>query len=84
MNQGKQAKFENWLETAEKLVQKSANEVACPCCGSTSLKVKDVEYGFGHDKGVQRYMSCKCCGAFKGVNLRRAGELREPMLRAAE
>jgi len=33
-----------------------------------------VEYGFGHDKGVQRYITCGCCGAFTGVNVKRAGE----------
>jgi len=33
-----------------------------------------VEYGFGHDKGLQRYITCGCCGAFTGVNIKRAGE----------
>jgi hypothetical protein len=46
--------------------------------------VKDVEYGFGHGKGVQRYMSCGCCGAFTSVSLRRAGEQATPALMAAE
>jgi transposase-like protein len=80
----KKAGFGEWVETAEALVKRSANEVACPCCGSSALKVRDVEYGFGHEKGVQRYMSCSCCGAFNGVNLRRAGTDSMPILRAAE
>jgi formate dehydrogenase maturation protein FdhE len=68
-----QAPFDQWVETARHLGHRSAENVACPCCGSTSLSVRDVEYGFGHDKGVQRYISCGCCGAFTGVNVRRAG-----------
>ncbi len=62
------------METARNLGHQSPGTVACPCCGSTSLSVRDVEYGFGHDKGVQRYISCGCCGAFTGVNVKRAGE----------
>jgi transcription elongation factor Elf1 len=70
-----QAPFEQWVETAHSLGQRSPRTVACPCCGSTSLSVRDVEYGFGHDKGVQRYITCGCCGAFTGVNVKRAGEV---------
>jgi transposase-like protein len=84
MTPQKQPKFDRWVETAEALVRKSAEKVECPCCGATSLKVKDVEYGFGHEKGVQRYISCGCCGAFTGVNLKRAGEVEREVLRAAE
>jgi hypothetical protein len=43
-----------------------------------------VEYGFGHEKGVQRYISCGCCGAFTGVNVKRAGEAEAYAIRAAE
>ncbi len=75
--------FEQWVETAHHLALRSASSVACPCCGSTSLSVRDVEYGFGHARGVQRYISCGCCGAFTGVNVRCAGEVEEK-LRAAE
>ena len=39
--------------------------------------MKDVEYGFGYDKGVQRYITCGCCGAFTSVNIKRAGEDQE-------
>ncbi len=77
MTQTTQAPFEQWLETAQQFGQRSAENVACPCCGSTSLSIKDVEYGFGHDKGVQRYITCGCCGAFTGVNVKRAGEDHE-------
>ena len=70
--------IEQWLETAHQFGRNSPETVlVCPCCGSTSLSVKDVEYGFGHDKGVQRYITCGCCGAFTGVNLKRAGEDHE-------
>jgi C4-type Zn-finger protein len=74
MTQTPQAAFQQWLETAHQFDRHSAENVSCPCCGSTSLSVKDVEYGFGHDKGVQRYISCGRCGAFTGVNIKRAGE----------
>jgi transposase-like protein len=84
MEKLRDVKFQSWVETAEALVTRSTREVRCPCCGSTSLKVKDVEYGLGYDRGVQRYMSCTSCGAFSGVSLRRAGELAPPMLMAAE
>jgi hypothetical protein len=85
MEKAKEAKFERWVETAEALVKKSADGVACPCCGSSSLSVKDVEYGSGHEKGMQRYMSCRCCGAFTSVVMRRAGEQQgTQILRAAE
>lgn len=69
-----QTPFERWVETAHSLGHCSAASVACPCCGSTSLSARDVEYGFGYDKGVQRYITCGCCGAFTSVNLKRAGE----------
>ena len=75
MTQVSQAPFHQWVETAHHLGHRAAESVACPCCGSTSLTVRDVEYGFGHDKGVQRYISCGCCGAFTGVNVKRAGEV---------
>lgn len=84
MEKAKEANFERWQETAQALVTHSSDSVGCPCCGSPSLAVKDVEYGFGHTKGVQRYMSCSCCGAFTSVSLRRAGETETQMLLAAE
>jgi transcription elongation factor Elf1 len=84
MVQTAQAPFEQWVETAHNLGQRSPGSVACPCCGSTSLSVRDVEYGFGHEKGVQRYISCGCCGAFTGVNVKRAGDIVHRALQAAE
>jgi formate dehydrogenase maturation protein FdhE len=84
MAEMKQPPFEEWVETAHHLARRSASTVACPCCGSTSLSVKDVEYGFGHDRGVQRYISCGCCGAFTGVNVKCAGETEKSARRAAE
>jgi hypothetical protein len=74
MTQVSQAPFEQWRETAQNLARNSASSIACPCCGSVSLSARDVEYGFGHDKGVQRYITCGCCGAFTSVNVKRAGE----------
>ena len=84
MTHSSQAPFQQWVETAHHLGRRSAESVACPCCGSTSLSVRDVEYGFGHEKGVQRYISCGCCGAFTGVNVKRAGEAEAYAIRAAE
>ncbi len=76
--------FQDWVETANHLASHSASTVACPCCGSTSLSVRDVEYGFGHDRGVQRYISCGCCGAFTGVTVKNAGETEGAAFHAAE
>jgi len=76
--------FHEWVETANSLASHCASTVACPCCGSTSLSVRDVEYGFGHDRGVQRYISCGCCGAFTGVNVKNAGETEGLAFHAAE
>ncbi len=85
MTQQAQPQSNQWRETAEQLGIQSANSVACPCCASTSLSVRDVEYGFGHEKGIQRYVACGCCGAFTGVNVKRAGPASEDaILRAAE
>jgi formate dehydrogenase maturation protein FdhE len=84
MAQPAQAPFEQWVETANHLARHSASTVACPCCGSTSLSVRDVDYGFGHDRGVQRYISCGCCGAFNSVNVKCAGETENRPLQAAE
>jgi formate dehydrogenase maturation protein FdhE len=84
MTQLSQAPFRQWVETAHNLGHRSPESVACPCCGSSSLSVRDVEYGFGHEKGLQRYISCGCCGAFNGVNVKRAGEAETFAVRAAE
>ena len=75
--------FHEWVETANHLARRSVSTVACPCCGSTSLSARDVEYGFGHDRGVQRYISCGCCGAFTSVNVKCAGETESKAFHAA-
>lgn len=75
--------FNEWVKTANHLARCAASTVACPCCGSTSLSVRDVEYGFGHDRGVQRYISCGCCGAFTSVNVKCAGETEKKSENAA-
>jgi len=75
--------FQEWVETANHLASHAASTVACPCCGSTSLSVKDVDYGFGHDRGVQRYISCGCCGSFTSVNIKCAGVTEGRALKAA-
>ncbi len=77
MNQTLPAQSDQWRETAQQFALHSAENVACPCCGSTSLSMKDVEYGFGYEKGVQRYITCSCCGAFTSVLIKRAGEDHE-------
>ncbi|MGC2396289.1 MAG: hypothetical protein WA579_09850, partial [Rhodomicrobium sp.] len=76
--------FHEWAETANHLARHSVSTVASPCCGSTSLSARDVEYGFGHDRGVQRYISCGCCGAFTSVNVKCAGATESKPLHAAE
>jgi formate dehydrogenase maturation protein FdhE len=76
--------FREWVETANHLSRHRASTVACPCCGSTSLSARDVEYGFGHDRGVQRYISCGCCGAFTSVNVKCAGKTESKVFHAAE
>jgi hypothetical protein len=77
MTESPHTPFEQWAKIAQKFARHSPESVACPCCNSTSLSVKDVEYGFGYDKGVQRYITCGCCGAFTSVNIKRAGEDQE-------
>jgi hypothetical protein len=73
-----------WAKTTDPMGRGAAETIACPCCGSTSLSVRDVEYGPAHEKGIQRYISCFWCGAFNGVNLKRAGGLEKPVLQAVE
>ena len=77
-------KREEWVSAAERLVCKSADHVDCPECGTPGLKVRDVEYGWGPRKGIERYLICSHCGAYNAVNMRRAGPLIEAALMAAE
>lgn len=62
-----------WHETALMLVSRSVDNVHCPECGKLSLSVRDMEYGCGTTKGIQRYIGCSACGAFQVINLKRAG-----------
>ena len=80
----KQTPPPQWAKAADYAGGRTAETIACPCCGSTSLSVRDVEYGPSHQKGIQRYISCGCCGAFTGVNVKRAGEAEAYAIRAAE
>jgi hypothetical protein len=77
-------KRELWVTAAQRLVCESAEHVDCPECGTPALKVRDVEYGWGTGRGIERYMVCSHCQAYHSVNLRRAGPLVEKALMAAE
>jgi hypothetical protein len=77
-------KREEWVTAAERLVCESSAHVDCPECGTPALQVRDVEYGWGPRKGIERYLVCSHCGAYNAVNMRRAGPLIEPALLAAE
>ena len=68
-------KREQWVTAAERLVCESADNVECPECGTASLKVRDVEYGWGTHRGWERYLICSHCKAYNAVNMRRAGPL---------
>jgi hypothetical protein len=77
-------KREQWVSAANLLVYKSAQHVGCPECGTPSLQVRDVEYGWGQRRGLERYLICSHCRAYNAVNMRRAGPLAEAPLLAAE
>jgi C4-type Zn-finger protein len=61
-----------WVDAAERLVLNSTKNVDCPDCGKPALQVRDVEYGWGHTKGLERYLICSHCGAYNAVNMRHA------------
>jgi DNA-directed RNA polymerase subunit RPC12/RpoP len=61
-----------WVKAAEKMVLSSADSIDCPECGHKALKVRDIEYGWGPCRGLQRYLTCAHCGAYNIVNLRHA------------
>ncbi len=73
MNERKPGGADRWRVTAEALVNSSASTVHCPDCGRHGLSIRDMEYGSGTDKGLQRYLMCADCGAFNVVSLKRAG-----------
>lgn len=68
-----------WVTAARKLMVNSTANVGCPDCGQPALKVRDVEYGWGPSRGLERYLVCGSCGAFNKVNMRHAkGSCDEP------
>ena len=66
-------KREEWVWAAVQLIHRSNEHVGCPECGASSLRVRDVEYGFGPRKGLDRYLFCSQCGCHNLVNMRHAG-----------
>ncbi len=75
MSERNQKSADRWHRTAEALITRAATDVHCPDCGRHGLSVRDMEYGCGPGKGVQRYMMCSYCGAFQVVSLKRAGSV---------
>jgi len=73
-----------WVSVAQRLVCESAEHVGCPECGTPALQVRDMEYGWGTGRGIERYLVCSHCQAYNSVNLRRAGPLADTRLMAAE
>jgi predicted RNA-binding Zn-ribbon protein involved in translation (DUF1610 family) len=72
MSAARSKNLTEWVAAAENLVQNSTKKVACPDCGKPALQVRDVEYGWGHTKGLERYLVCSHCGAYNAVNMRHA------------
>jgi transcription elongation factor Elf1 len=77
-------KREEWILAAARLLTRSSKHVECPECGAPALQVRDVEYGIGSRKGLDRYLSCLQCGRDNIVNLRHAGTYFETHRIAAE
>ena len=77
-------KQEQWILAAEQLVHRSNQYVACPECGTPALQVRDVEFGGGPRKGLERYLVCSHCGCHNAVTMRRAGPLIDKRQIAAE
>lgn len=73
-----------WVEAAHRLGVNSTSNVDCPDCGKPALQVRDVEYGWGHSKGLERYLVCSQCGAYNAVNLRHARPAVEGLVEIAE
>jgi hypothetical protein len=84
MNTIRRDKRRQWALVAERLVHTSSQYVPCPECGEASLQIRDMEYGGGQHRGLDRYLLCSHCGRFNAVNLRHAGTLVEAHLIAAE
>ncbi len=75
--------LDEWVAAAHKLVLNSTKTVNCPDCGKAALQVRDVEYGWGPNKGLERYLVCSHCGAYNAVNLRHARSISEATMVAA-
>jgi hypothetical protein len=72
MSAVKRARLAEWMEAAERLALSSEKNVDCPECGRNHLIVRDIEYGWGPCRGLERYLMCSHCGAYNIVNLRHA------------
>lgn len=72
MSAARSKNLKEWVAAAQSLVLNSTKSVCCPECGETALQVRDVEYGWGHTKGLERYLICSHCGAYNAVNMRHA------------
>jgi len=73
-----------WIAAAEQLLHMSNEHVPCPECGRPALQVRDVEYGWGPNRGLDRYLTCARCGGYNSVNLRHAGLIPGRTVRTAE
>jgi predicted RNA-binding Zn-ribbon protein involved in translation (DUF1610 family) len=77
MSAAKSKNMTEWVTAAQLLVVNSTKSVKCPECGDAALQVRDVEYGWGHNKGLERYLVCSHCGAYNAVNMRHARPFAE-------
>jgi transposase-like protein len=84
MNAVRRSKREQWAAVAAQSLHTARQNVSCPECGVAALQIRDVEYGGGQRRGLDRYLLCSHCGCFRTVNLRRAGIPAEAYLIAAE
>jgi DNA-directed RNA polymerase subunit RPC12/RpoP len=83
MSAARSKNLTEWVAAAENLVLNSTKKVGCPDCGKPALQVRDVEYGWGHTKGLERYLVCSHCGAYNAVNMRHARPFGEVHVAAA-
>jgi hypothetical protein len=84
MNADRRGKREQWAAVAGQLLHTARQYVSCPECGQAALQIRDVEYGGGQRRGLDRYLLCSHCLCFSAVNLRRAGAPPEMHRIAAE
>ncbi len=68
----KKKNLPEWIAAAEKLALNSGEHVDCPECQRRGLRVRDIEYGWGPSRGLERHVVCMHCGAHNIVNLRHA------------